>query len=112
MISSLEDTRDDTRVKAQDNELIMRIQTYKVKTMGDVQGWDADKMRKAQYMVGSMRLATLRNLNSAAVKAALADLKDVKFTRRHLKAAMSRKVMQALGGVTNAQNWTADDIVK
>ncbi|KAI0236019.1 hypothetical protein LSAT2_013424 [Lamellibrachia satsuma] len=110
----MEDIMDDKKLmkKMEKSKKIMRKMVKKMAAaMGDVEGWDADKMRKAQYMVGSMRLAALKKLNSAAVKAALADLKDVKFTRRHLKAAMSRKVMQALGGVTNAQNWTADDIV-
>ena len=111
MISSMDDKK--LMKKMEKSKKIMRKMVKKMAAaMGDVEGWDADKMRKAKYMMGSMRLAALKKLNSAAVKAALADLKDVKFTRRHLKAAMSRKVMQALGGVTNAQNWTADDIAK
>ena len=106
----------------EDKEIVKKLEKVKavkksmrshMKTaMGDVENWDANKMRKAKHMVGGMDIKDLRKLTKESIKGAMADLKDVKFKRGDARAAISKKIMESLGGKSNASEWSSDDIIK
>jgi len=81
-------------------------------TMGNTSSWDATMIRKAKHILGLMTAKHLKLLKKDAIRGALADLNNVEFKRLDVKAAMSSKVIEALGGRENATAWTSDDIIK
>jgi len=66
----------------------------------------------SKNVLGGVSVKDVNKLSPDAVKGALADLRDIIFERPYVKAAMGKKVINALGGTSNASKWSSDDIIK
>ena len=99
--------------KLRNKQRVMTTLTARIMvTMGNLSSWDATMIRKAKHILGLMTAKDLKLLKKDTIRAALADLNKVEFKRPDLKAAMTSKVIEALGGRENATAWTSDDIIK
>lgn len=112
MIFSVNDKRFMGILRSTAGNVMTKLASRLKATMGKPSDWDASKLRSAKDFLGSMPIIDLEGLPENAIKDALADLKNIKFQRPSLKAAMGKKVIAALGGMANANKWSADDIIK
>ena len=93
--------------------LLMKQLRSRVKAeMGDSSRWSADTLAASKNVLGGVSVYDVNKLSPEAVKGALADLRDVVFEQPFVKAAMGKKVIDALGGMSSASKWSSADIVK
>ena len=93
-------------------KVMKSIRRHLSKAIGDTETWDAAQMKRAKHTVGGMTIRDLKSISIDAMKGARADMKDIQFKRRDLRAAMTKRIMFSLGGNGNASRWSSEDIIK